>query len=181
MIQVLDPSAEPGAAIEAYTPRFVPAAGKVIGLVSNAFTDSVAFLGDIQAELADHLPGVEYLYFTKQSIRYSSFPLSEEKVKEITAQCDAVITAYGHCGSCTSGTIRDAANLARSGVPVVALVTEKFADEARFVARAVGIPDVPVILMPHPVAGRDRDFHRRLASELAQPLVDALVTGQAVA
>lgn len=181
MIQVLDPTAEPSAPIDPYDLRFDPGPGSVLGLVSNAFTDAAAVLGDVRDRMTSIAPGLEFASFAKPNIRASSFPLGDEQLAEITSRCDAVLTAYGHCGSCTSGTVRDAVAIARLGRPVVALVTEKFADEARFVARAAGMPDVPLLVVPHPVAGRDRGFQRELAAEIAGPILGALAGSAAPA
>ncbi len=43
--------------------------------------------------------------------------------------------------------------LAHRDIPAVALVTEAFWDQGDFVARSVGMPDVPRVRLPHPVAG----------------------------
>jgi len=62
--------------------------------------------------------------------------------------------------------------------PAVALVTEKFKEEALFLARAGGIPDVPFVFLPHPVAGKSASYHRALAKIIAPAVVAALVKGQ---
>lgn len=49
--------------------------------------------------------------------------------------------------------MRDGIDLARRGIPVVALVTTEFVAQADFVARAAGMPEVPRVVLPHPVAG----------------------------
>ena len=49
--------------------------------------------------------------------------------------------------------MRDGVRLARRGVPAVALVTEEFWAQGDFIARSVGIPDIPRVKLPHPVAG----------------------------
>lgn len=67
--------------------------------------------------------------------------------------------------------------LARSGVPVVVLVTEEFEEEARFVARACGMPGVPVIVLPHPVAGTPDAAQEALAERIA-PSCLALLEGR---
>lgn len=57
--------------------------------------------------------------------------------------------------------------LARSGVPVAVLVTEEFEEEARFVGRACGMPGVPMIVLPHPVAGMPAQFQEAIAERVA--------------
>jgi len=38
-------------------------------------------------------------------------------------------------------------------VPAIALVTQEFWAQGDFIARSVGLPDVPRVKLPHPVAG----------------------------
>ncbi len=49
--------------------------------------------------------------------------------------------------------MRDGINIARKGTPAVALVTEEFWPQGDFVAMAAGMPTIPRIQLPHPVAG----------------------------
>ena len=49
--------------------------------------------------------------------------------------------------------MRDGINIARKGTPAVALVTEEFWPQGDFIARSVGMPNVPRVQLPHPVAG----------------------------
>ena len=67
--------------------------------------------------------------------------------------------------------------LARSGVPVVALVTEEFEEEARFVARASGMPALPLVVLPHPVAGTPATAQDALAERIAPRCLELLEGG----
>ena len=67
--------------------------------------------------------------------------------------------------------MRDGVKLARRGIPAVALVTDEFWAQGDFVARSVGIPDVPRVRLPHPVAGTGG---ARMA-EVADDIVPAIV------
>jgi hypothetical protein len=49
--------------------------------------------------------------------------------------------------------VRDGINIARKGTPAVALVTEEFWPQGDFVAAAAGMPTIPRVQLPHPVAG----------------------------
>jgi hypothetical protein len=72
--------------------------------------------------------------------------------------------------------VRDGAILARIGIPVVAVVTEQFVDQADFVARAAGVPGVPRYVLPHPCAGTGQENLARVAGE-AGPGILALLRG----
>jgi len=70
--------------------------------------------------------------------------------------------------------VRDGINLARRGVPAVALVTEEFLPQSVFVARAAGMPDIPRIILPHPVAGTGREAMRKVAESYVPAMLSAL-------
>ena len=67
--------------------------------------------------------------------------------------------------------MRDGVKLARRGVPAVALVTEEFWAQGDFVARSVGIPDIPRIRLPHPVAGTGGARMAEVADDIAPEIV----------
>ena len=56
-------------------------------------------------------------------------------------------------------------NLARLGIPAVALVTEDFWPQGNFVAQSLGMPDIPRVKLPHPLAGTGEENLRRVAGE----------------
>ena len=68
--------------------------------------------------------------------------------------------------------MRDGVNLARRGIPAVALVTTEFRAQGDFVAQSLGMPDIPRVLLPHPVAGGGRAHLRTVA----EGCVDAVLT-----
>lgn len=70
--------------------------------------------------------------------------------------------------------MRDGINLAKLGIPAVALVTEEFWPQADFVAESLGMPDVPRIRLPHPIAGSGIENMRKVAQEIASQVVAAL-------
>jgi hypothetical protein len=57
---------------------------------------------------------------------------------------------------------------------VVALVTEAFWQQGDLVALSNGMPDVPRLRLPHPVAGTGASAMAMLAAELAPRLVSIL-------
>ena len=61
--------------------------------------------------------------------------------------------------------MRDGVNLARLGIPAVALVTEDFWPQGNFVAQSLGMPDMPRVQLPHPLAGTGEENLRRVAGE----------------
>ena len=70
--------------------------------------------------------------------------------------------------------MRDGINLARRGIPAVALVTDDFWPQGDFVARAFGMPDVPRVRLPHPVAGTGDASLRAIAEQIVPQIVATL-------
>jgi hypothetical protein len=74
--------------------------------------------------------------------------------------------------------VRDGIEVARRKRAVVALVTEPFWPQGDLIALSNGMPDVPRLRLPHPVAGSGHEAMARLAAELA-PRIVAVLRGQA--
>lgn len=70
--------------------------------------------------------------------------------------------------------MRDGIELARRGVPAVALITEAFWPQAELVARAAGMPGAPRIRLPHPVAGTGRDNMVAVARDVRPAILAGL-------
>ncbi len=70
--------------------------------------------------------------------------------------------------------MRDGINLANLGIPAVALVTEEFWSQGDFVARSLGMPGVPRVKLPHPVAGTGVANMREVAASIAPSVIAAL-------
>ncbi len=64
--------------------------------------------------------------------------------------------------------------MARLGIPAVALVTEDFWPQGDFIASSLGMPDIPRVRLPHPVAGTGVANLRKIAEEIAPQVFAAL-------
>ncbi len=70
--------------------------------------------------------------------------------------------------------MRDGISFARRGIPAVALVTETFWPQGDFVSRSAGMPDLPRIKLPHPVAGSGYETMQKVADNIAGDILRAL-------
>jgi hypothetical protein len=75
--------------------------------------------------------------------------------------------------------VRDGVFAARLGVPSVAILTEEFVTQGEFVARAIGMPAIPRVVIEHPVSGTGRANLERVAREVTPRLLKALSEGRA--
>lgn len=69
--------------------------------------------------------------------------------------------------------MRDGINLARLGLPAVALVTEDFWPQGNFVAKSLGMPDIPRVQLPHPLAGTGAQNLRAVAEQIVPKLIQS--------
>jgi hypothetical protein len=69
--------------------------------------------------------------------------------------------------------------MARLGKPAVALVTSDFWQQGDFVAKASGMPDIPRVALPHPIASTGREYMRKVSENLVAQIISALTTTSA--
>ena len=74
--------------------------------------------------------------------------------------------------------MRDGIDIARRGIPAVALVTEEFWPQGDFIARSLGMEDVPRVRLPHPVAGTGSVNLRKVAEQIAPLVLQALAAAE---
>ncbi|MEM7466207.1 MAG: hypothetical protein AAF387_04915 [Pseudomonadota bacterium] len=74
--------------------------------------------------------------------------------------------------------MRDGIAAADRGLPSIAFVTADFWKQGNFVAQAQGMPDVPRIKLPHPVAGTGQSAMQTLAGSIVDEIISVL-TGKA--
>lgn len=70
--------------------------------------------------------------------------------------------------------MRDGIETARQGLPSVALVTEEFWPQGDFVAQSFGMPTIPRVQLPHPVAGTGVESMRIIAEKVVPEIIAAL-------
>ena len=95
MIEFHNPEASVGVPEQPYELgcRLRGQSGIKLGLLANGFPDSVNFLNEVGASIQRLEPGLELCHFNKGD---ATSPAKDELIKEVTADCTAVIAAYGH-------------------------------------------------------------------------------------
>jgi hypothetical protein len=94
-VTVLDPRAQPTAAVEPYSARLAAADDNtlVIGLLANGFPDSEPFMKAVGVALQASVPRIETRFVNKGN---ASSPATAALVQSMAAEVHAVVTAYGH-------------------------------------------------------------------------------------
>ena len=71
--------------------------------------------------------------------------------------------------------MRDGYNIAKRNMPVVALITEDFWDQGQIVAKSLGMPGLPRVMLPHPVAGLGEAKIQAIADTVIEEILDSFV------
>jgi hypothetical protein len=74
--------------------------------------------------------------------------------------------------------VHDGVHLDRAGIPAATICTDHFVDTAQATASVWGVPDYPVIYMPHPLSTRTDGEIQSEAQRLAEQVVRVLLTGR---
>ena len=146
-----------------------------VGLFSNNKQNAT----EIQAVMGKELRyvfGVDIRVYLKLN---ASVPAEPELVDQMVADCDAVITGSGDCGSCTAASVHDTRHLRARGLPVLMLGSSTFEGLARMQARSLGDPGIELCVVQHPIGGLSPDELEKRCIDAAAQAVDwfrALVT-----
>ena len=169
---LLSPLGQPGSAHNSIAPRIATLAGTTIGLLDNTKHNADYLLDEIgRVLLAEH--GVKALVSHR---KIGSSPGAPAEMLAELAACDAVVNAYGDCGSCTSWCIHDSVMLERRGIPTATVNTDEFAVLGQMDATALGMPGLPIVVVPHPM-GDLIEPHVRERARAAVDQVLAILTG----
>jgi hypothetical protein len=74
--------------------------------------------------------------------------------------------------------VHDGIHLDRAGIPAATICTDHFVATAQGTATVWGVPDYPVICMPHPLSTLSDAELEAQAQRLAGQVVRLLLTGQ---
>jgi hypothetical protein len=145
-----------------------------VGMLANGFPDAEKYLAKQAEALAPHWPGTHFRISKKAGADQLNIGIQEPLLSEIVEDCDAVVIAWGHCGSCTSGIARDAIAFAERGIPSVMLVCEIFWEYSAWIGEALGMSNLARVRLPFPVAGTGETAQRSCAQRIAPEIVQIL-------
>jgi hypothetical protein len=74
--------------------------------------------------------------------------------------------------------VHDGIHLDRAGIPAATICTDHFVATAQATASVWGVPNYPVIYLPHPLSTRTDDEVQAGAQLLADQVVRILLTGR---
>jgi hypothetical protein len=171
MQQVYAPTGAPQSAAIAAVERPKSLKDLRIGLLDNGkeFSDVVL---EALAEVLKRDYGITKIKFWRKGFPAKGAPF----IEEMAAETDVAISGVGHCGSSSPWSVIDAVNLEKAGIPTVALISRSFCPLGQIVARGVGHPGLPIVMLPHPIGEANPDNIARKGSDAAAAVVRLLTT-----
>lgn len=137
--------------------------GLTVGLLDNTKPNATTLLENIAAELKERYNIGEAKMYTKD---YFGTPVKDELLKQITDECDVVITAVGDCGSCSAATVTDGILFERSGTPTVSICSDSFLMSGQAMAKVQGFPGYDFLAAAHPIASLNAQELKSRAQDL---------------
>jgi len=169
---VLDPRGTVSIEENPITERLETLEGKTIGLLSNSKANADVLLDEIGNILVEEYGVEETVYRRKDKSPIPADGLAEQ----LNSQCDAVVNAYGDCGSCTSWLIYDSIDLEKQGTPTATINSDEFVTLGQSETRSLGMPGLPITTVPHPMGGIPKEEARERGREIVPSVVKLLTT-----
>ena len=110
----------------------------------------------------------------------AAIPCDPEIFSRVVAEADLVITGTADCGSCTAYSVYDGIELEKAGRPAVVVTTTEFRPIAESMAQHFGLPELRIVVLPHPIGGTDPDTLSGWADDAVDTVI-ALWTRRAAA
>lgn len=146
--------------------------GANVGLLINTKKNADIFLDELGRLLLEQHGAARVLARTKLNFAQ---PVTEDVLKELTTQCDVVITGVGDCGSCSAAAVTDGVLIESHGTPAAVICSDAFRSSADAMAGLRGAPGYQYATTPHPVAVLTAEQARERAAAVLPDVLDLLV------
>jgi hypothetical protein len=156
-------------------PRLATLKGAKIGLLDNTKKNADLLLR-AAADILQREHGVGEVVYRR---KISSSPAAPDAMLDELAGCDAVINAYGDCGSCASWCIHDGVTLEKRGIPTATVNSDAFVVLGQMEAVALGVPGLPIVMVPHPMGDVSAEVVIERAWDMVVQVIRVLTTDAA--
>lgn len=169
---VLDPRGSPSAETRPLADRLETLEDATVGLLDNSKTNADVLLDEVGRVLKSEYGVAEIV-----SKRKAKSPTPADDIAaQLHASCDAVVNAYGDCGSCTSWCVYDSIDLEDRGTPTATVNSDEFIALGEAEARSLGMPTLPIVTVPHPMGDVPEPEVRERARGIVAAVVHVLTT-----
>jgi hypothetical protein len=152
-------------------PRRRDLRGATVGLLVNTKQNAAPFLDEVGRLLVAEHGAVGTMARTKVNF---AAPAPDDLVKEMTTDCDVIITGIGDCGSCSASAVADGIAFEAAGLPAAAICSDAFRVTADAMADLRGVPGYRYATTPHPVAVLTPDQVKQRAAQVLDDVMNLL-------
>jgi hypothetical protein len=170
-LMMRDPTAETTSDLRARVALLPTLAGKTVALMDIGKMRGDEFI-DRLAQLC-HARGVATRRYRKPT---NTRVAPREMIREIARDCQAVVIALSDCGSCTSCSTHDLAELDAKGIPGVSVLTEEFRQAFEAQKAAIGL-DAASVYVPHPMQNKTTAELHALGDQSVDAILAAISSG----
>lgn len=171
-IEILDPRGTVDTQSLPIAERLDSLEGTTIGLLDNSKSNADVFLKAVGEHLQSEY-GVEAIVYRRKD----KSPIPADSIADqLHSQCDAVVNAYGDCGSCTSWCVYDSIDLEKKGTPVATINSDEFVKLGQSEAQSLGMPGLPLVTVPHPMGDLEEPAVLTRAANAIAEIVAVLTT-----
>lgn len=167
---ILDPVGEVDNSDWVLADRLDTLTGATIGLLDTRKTNADVFLEAVGETLTAEFDVETTIYRSKAN---GAAPAGDALTR-LLEECDAIVNAYGDCGSCTSWCVHDSVVAEKAGLPTATVNSDEFVRLGQSESRALGLPGLPIVAVEHPLGDADRATVRLRAETAIPELVEAL-------
>lgn len=171
-VTILDPEGVVSVDAKPLADRVNTLEGKTVGFLDNAKANADVFLEEVSRILTEEYGVAETIHRGKSTTAIPADSIAEY----LHDTCDAVVNAYGDCGSCTSWCVYDSIDLEQKGTPTATINSDEFVKLGQAEARSLGIPGLPIALVEHPIGDLDEETVRQRAVDAVKEIVEVLTT-----
>jgi hypothetical protein len=171
---ILDPTGATASAVPAKAPRAPrrqDLRDATVGLLVNTKQNAAPFLDEIGRLLVQQHGAKATMARTKVNF---AAPAPDDLVKEMTTNCDVIITGIGDCGSCSASAVADGIAFEAAGLPAAAICSDAFRVTADAMAELRGAPGYRYATTPHPVAVLTPDQVKQRAAQVLDDVMNLL-------
>jgi hypothetical protein len=171
---ILDPTGGLPVSVSPWAAAARPASlrGARVGLLVNTKQNAAPFLDEVGRLLVERHGVARVVTYDKVNFAQ---PEPAEKVKDMAADCDVLVTGIGDCGSCSASAVADGIAFEAAGTPAAVICSDAYRVTADAMAGLRGAPGYRYATTPHPVAVLTPDQVRARAAEVLNDVV-ALLT-----
>jgi hypothetical protein len=176
-VSLVSPLGDPDVSV--VEPSYVEAAdipGLTVHLLDNGKWNANYLFSGIEKGMAASVRKV-----TRSKKFHYSVVADAASLAEIARTADIVVTGVGDCGSCTSCSVHDTVELERLGIPAVLISTSNFIAESTLQADLLGMTNIRIVEIEHPIASRSREYMERLGQQISQLCMDLMASPLATA